>query len=241
MKVNHQKSSIPRGEQQVERREQANRSVEVQKKERREFSELLKRRHEPGHEQKQEIREGRAQVRDRESAAQVREGQIGDVEKARGVGEDRPCRQDVQIGLGEAGDFAVGGRDGSPAAESFDVAGGQLEGEVPVGVGESRSVTGASSAGSSAEARAMDQMAGEILRAVQVGEDGQARRVVFLEVQIPGHGDLRVRLRREGGGLEVRIRADNDRLARLVREHSDTLRGRAREKGVEMTSIQVVR
>lgn len=87
----------------------------------------------------------------------------------------------------------------------------------------------------------LEGIARQIVKAVQVGEDAQARRVMFLEVTVPGHGDVRIRLRRDGGGMEVRMRADNDGLAQTLRQYSGRLRSGASEQGLRLTSIQVVR
>ncbi len=90
-------------------------------------------------------------------------------------------------------------------------------------------------------AAAVHHVARQILRALRVGADQNARKVVFLDVTVPGHGDLRVRLRRDGDGFEARLRADNDGLARLLHAHTDDLRDAARDNGVHFTSLQVRR
>ncbi len=88
---------------------------------------------------------------------------------------------------------------------------------------------------------AVEEIAKQIVDAVRIGEDSQARRVVFLDVTVPGQGNLRIRLRQDGGGMEVRMRADNDALARSVRENVEGLRHQTKELGVNLTSIRVVR
>lgn len=90
-------------------------------------------------------------------------------------------------------------------------------------------------------AAAVHHVARQILRALRVGADQNARKVVFLDVTVPGHGDLRVRLRRDGDGFEARLRADNDGLARLLQAHTDDLRHAAEDNGVHFTSLQVRR
>lgn len=91
------------------------------------------------------------------------------------------------------------------------------------------------------DAESLEHIARQIVQAAQVGEDGQGRRVMFLDVTVPGYGDVRIRLRQDGGGLEVRMRADNDGLAQTLRQYSERLRSSAGEQGVQLTSIQVVR
>ena len=108
-----------------------------------------------------------------------------------------------------------------------------------------RSIEGASGCTENRQASranpALDVVAREILNAVRVGEDATKRRVLFLDVTVPGQGDVRIRLRRDGDGMEVRMRADNDELARNLRSGSDELRERGRDEGINFTSVRVVR
>lgn len=128
---------------------------------------------------------------------------------------------------------------------------GQGERQEDVGLRGAEQVVGSASSGEAVSKvmaaqveggeGSLDAMARQIVNAVQVGEDGQSRRVIFLDITVPGHGDVRVRLRRDGAGMEVRMRADNDGFARTLRQYSERLRGDASEQGVQLTSIQVVR
>jgi hypothetical protein len=93
----------------------------------------------------------------------------------------------------------------------------------------------------SARAAEVHQIAREILKALRTGVDKHARKVVFLDVTVPGHGDLRVRLHRDGDGVSARLRADNDGLARLLQSHTGELRQAGLERGVRFTSLEVVR
>ena len=87
----------------------------------------------------------------------------------------------------------------------------------------------------------MSEMVRRIVDAVRVGQDAQARQVVFVDVTVPERGKVRIRLRRDGGGMEVRMRADNDALARSLQQGVGTLRDKAEDKGISFTSVQVVR
>lgn len=89
---------------------------------------------------------------------------------------------------------------------------------------------------------AVEVVAREILQAARFGEDDRTRRVVFLDVTVPGRGDIRIRLKRDGsGGFEVRLRAGNDSLGRTLQHGSDELRRRGQRQGVRFSSIRVVR
>ena len=87
----------------------------------------------------------------------------------------------------------------------------------------------------------LGQISREILQALRRGEDAQQRRVVFLEVRVPGLGDLRVRLRREGDSVSVRLRADNDGLARAVRAELPQLREAGAARGILFAHLEVLR
>jgi hypothetical protein len=84
------------------------------------------------------------------------------------------------------------------------------------------------------------ELANKLVRACQVGTDQQARKVMMLDVRVPGRGSIRVRLRQEGNGISVRMRADNDELKALLRKHQGAMRDAAHEQGVTFSRIDVV-
>ncbi|MFU8803804.1 MAG: flagellar hook-length control protein FliK [Bradymonadaceae bacterium] len=90
------------------------------------------------------------------------------------------------------------------------------------------------------EPRPTQQVAREIVEALHVGHDSHARKVVLVDVHIPGKGNVRIRLRRQGDNVEVRMRTQNEDLARELRSGREDLREAGREKGVKFTSIEVV-
>ncbi|RAL23938.1 hypothetical protein DL240_07260 [Lujinxingia litoralis] len=80
----------------------------------------------------------------------------------------------------------------------------------------------------------------QMVRAAQVGEDAQGRRVMFLELEVPGRGMLKVRLLREHDGFSVRMRASDEGLARdLLRWKGEMVRA-AGERGVKLNGVAVV-
>lgn len=88
----------------------------------------------------------------------------------------------------------------------------------------------------------LEVVARRVLNAVRVGDGQTSRQVMFLDVTVPQRGDVRIRLRRDGGGgFELRMRADNDALARTLQRGSGELRDRAAQQGVQFSSIRVVR
>ena len=83
-------------------------------------------------------------------------------------------------------------------------------------------------------------LANKLVDACQVGQDQQARKVMMLDLRVPGRGNIRVRLRQEGNGISVRMRADNDELKSLLRAHQGSLRDAANERGAPFARIDIV-
>ncbi|WP_430687893.1 hypothetical protein [Lujinxingia sediminis] len=79
-----------------------------------------------------------------------------------------------------------------------------------------------------------------MVKAAQAGEDAQGRKVMFLELDVPGRGTLRVRLLKEHDGYAVRMRASDEGLAReLLSAQSEMVRG-AGARGVRFNAVEVV-
>jgi hypothetical protein len=105
---------------------------------------------------------------------------------------------------------------------------------------EQMNEVGQASSPESARRQEVAELAGKLVRACQVGQDQQQRKVMMLDVRVPGRGNIRVRLRQEGDGISVRMRADNDELKSLLRSHQGVMRDTANEQGVSFTRIDVV-
>lgn len=86
----------------------------------------------------------------------------------------------------------------------------------------------------------MAQLANKIVQAFYVGQDARAKKVVMMDVNVPGRGSVRVRLSKTGDSVDVRMRADNEDLARLLRAHREDLRESGASKGVNFANIEVV-
>lgn len=93
--------------------------------------------------------------------------------------------------------------------------------------------------GAAASDPAIDQIVDKMVEAVHVGQDEKARRVVLMDVVVPGMGRLRVRLKRTRQGVEVRLRAEAPELTKLLRSHKSELMESARGRGIEMTRVEV--
>lgn len=79
----------------------------------------------------------------------------------------------------------------------------------------------------------------EIVEACHVGQDQRQRKVVMLDVQLPGRGRIRARLRHSASGVEVRLRADNPELSALLKRHKGALHERARERGLSLSRVEI--
>lgn len=166
----------------------------------------------------QEISSQRAQ-RDETQASHERDRTSGPLQRdARG-----------RSGAGEGGgrlDMA----DGAVRAEG--VSAGQA--------GESAKAEGAGEMQRSEMREQVAELARKLVEKAHVGQDAAGRRVMLLDLQVPGRGNVRVRLRRRGEGFEVRMRAENSDLARDLRRERETFRQTAAERGVQFSSIDIV-
>ncbi|MBA2662362.1 MAG: flagellar hook-length control protein FliK [Bradymonadaceae bacterium] len=100
------------------------------------------------------------------------------------------------------------------------------------------SVTSAPAAG--ADRAELAQVVDKIVQAFFVGQDTRSKKIVMMDVQVPGRGSVRVRLSRSGEQVDVRMRADNVELARLLRTHREELREAGTRAGITFASIEVV-
>lgn len=87
----------------------------------------------------------------------------------------------------------------------------------------------------------MQQLVSAMAAEGWVGADIHGRKVVMLNVQCPGRGSVRIRLRKEDAGVSVRVRADNDELSSLLQTHHEQLRDSMARKGLALTNLEVVR
>ena len=247
-----------RAERRVEEDRRQKRQQGTRREEGRKFSQMLQKRERPsadrrGDERGRKLREGTAQKGHRQERAgrnerlqaqrrepgekKGRSREASTTERKEGkragresIGDDG-AKDDASDGL-EARALAAGDDD-CRRATSDGVREVQAKAE-----GAEQAQTMEASKGKNA---AIEEVARQIVDAVRVGEDSRERRVVFLDVTVPGRGDVRIRLRRDGGGMEVRMRAGNDALARSLQEGVGELRERGADKGISFTSIQVVR
>lgn len=83
-------------------------------------------------------------------------------------------------------------------------------------------------------------LAERILEACFVGQDEHSRRVMMLDLTIPGRGRVRVRLTRRGERVDVRIRAEQGQTRGLIERGLGELRASGAERGVRFGQIQLV-
>lgn len=73
----------------------------------------------------------------------------------------------------------------------------------------------------------------------KLGEDASGRKVMMMDIQCPGRGNVRVRLWKKDEGIELRIRADNPELKSLIMMGRSELQASAKERGVVFSKIEV--
>ncbi len=101
-----------------------------------------------------------------------------------------------------------------------------------------RDVAGASTGQA---ASTVEEIARRVVEAIHVGKDQRMRQVLFMDLKVPGRGEVRIRLRQEGGGYSLRMRADNDGLARDLQMGAQALRQAGAAKGLRLETIEVHR
>jgi hypothetical protein len=104
---------------------------------------------------------------------------------------------------------------------------------------EAASVKEAAPTADTARAEEVRRLAERLVESCQAGLDQQGRQVMMLDLQVPGRGCVRVRLRRQGDGVEVRLRADNPALGELLRARSGELRDGMAGRGVAISRLEV--
>src|SRR5690554_23380 len=84
------------------------------------------------------------------------------------------------------------------------------------------------------------KIARELVDKAHLGTDTSGRQIMMLELEVPGRGQIRVRLRRRGDGFELRMRPQNPELARDLRQERHHFREAAAGRGVTFSSIEIV-
>ena len=131
-------------------------------------------------------------------------------------------------GIGSSKDVQAAPADGMSApAEASEVAG-------------SDRAEGAQSARGTELREQVAELANKLVDKAHIGRDTAGRQIMLLDLQVPGRGGVRVRLRRRGQGFEVRMRADNEELARDLRHEREHFRQSAADRGVQFSSVDVV-
>ncbi|WP_133621695.1 flagellar hook-length control protein FliK [Bradymonas sediminis] len=106
---------------------------------------------------------------------------------------------------------------------------------------EPRVETAATKSSNQAERREqVAKIARALVEKTHIGTDSAGRQVMLMELEVPGRGQIRVRLRRRGEGYELRMRPENQDLARDLRQERDTFRESAARNGVSFSSIEIV-
>lgn len=170
-------------------------------------------------------------------------GRRAEGEQAQASADERavaPAREETLLVVSEAGRVEVGEARRAGVSEASEEARGVGGVEGARAGGEGQRVEESGATADSAKAEEVRQLAEKLVEACQTGLDQQGRQVMMLDVQVPGRGGVRVRLRRQGDGVEVRLRADNEALGELLRARQGALRDGMAGRGVVMSRLEVV-
>jgi len=78
-----------------------------------------------------------------------------------------------------------------------------------------------------------------MVEACHVGQDAEGRKVMVMELAVPGRGRLLARLRRTRQGVRVQLRTDDASLKRELTSARGELLDAARAKGAKLLSVDV--
>lgn len=131
-----------------------------------------------------------------------------------GTRDDQPIKQ-----VAEA---PVQGIDGNPQNQ--------------MGVGEAAPNTGADPA----KKEELQKLISKMVEKIQVGEDARKRKTIIMQVEVPGRGQVNVRLRKDGDSYDLRLRAKDPSFAHALKSEQGELRRMGAEKGLRFTRIDVV-
>lgn len=141
----------------------------------------------------------------------------------------------VESGVRIASD---GTRDDQPIRQSIE---GTLPGVEAAGSHPSQVGAAAENAPASpARAEELQKLINKMVEKVQVGEDARRRKTVILQVEVPGRGQVHVRLRKDGEAYDLRMRATDPSFAHALRSEQGELRRQGSEKGLRFARIEVV-
>lgn len=185
-----------------------------------------------------------------QKVSQKTEGEVSEKKEGRlsRAGQNLGSHKDGPNKMGLSGPAAqkVGASLSGVSAESAESAGMASSAEAS-GTAESvphaelRSEKAASRSSHRAEQREqVEKIARALVDKAHIGTDISGRQIVMMELEVPGRGQIRVRLRRRGEGFELRMRPQNQELARDLRQDRGHFRQAAAKRGVTFSSIEIV-
>ncbi|MEM1350290.1 MAG: hypothetical protein AAGI01_17150 [Myxococcota bacterium] len=85
----------------------------------------------------------------------------------------------------------------------------------------------------------LDAVVDAMVEACHMGQDAEGRKVIVLELMVPGRGRLLARLRRTRQGVRVQLRAEDKGFARELNQARGELLEGARSRGAKLLSVDV--
>ena len=85
----------------------------------------------------------------------------------------------------------------------------------------------------------MQALVDKIVKACHVGKGERNKRVLLMTVEVPGQGEVHVKIERQRQGTAIRFRARDPALAQRLRTHAPRLQESLRAKGVGVTKLTV--
>lgn len=85
----------------------------------------------------------------------------------------------------------------------------------------------------------MQALVDKIVKACHVGKGERNKRVLLMTVEVPGQGEVHVKIERQRQGTAIRFRARDPALTQRLRAHAPRLQESLRAKGVGVTRLTV--
>ncbi len=155
-------------------------------------------------------------------------------------GQDAPIGASASGSRHEGKDAGIGASASSSRHEGKDALAPNHVAKSAVGAKATAKAEGKAPVEQSKLRAEVAELARKLVERAHVGRDASGRQIMLLDLQVPGRGNVRVRLRRRGEGFELRMRPENEDFARDLRREREHFRQSAAENGVEFTSIEIV-
>lgn len=91
----------------------------------------------------------------------------------------------------------------------------------------------------SVDRQVLQTLVEQIVKSCHVGQNARKQRVLLMHVEIPGQGKVHIKLEQQRQGTRLRFRVADASLAQKIKSNAPTLHERLRERGIDVTRVEV--